>query len=49
MGNNEKAHVIWLGEQHPIQDTLERERYVEMGEIAYMAGKKGMLRRAVTY
>jgi 4-amino-4-deoxy-L-arabinose transferase-like glycosyltransferase len=38
-GNNENAKVVWLGEGHPIYDSAEREKYVEMGEIAYMHEK----------
>lgn len=40
VGNNPDAHVVWLGEQHPIHDSAERRRYVEMGEIAYMTEKE---------
>jgi hypothetical protein len=40
VGNNADAHVIWLGEQHPIHDNAERDHYVQMGEIAYMAEKR---------
>src|SRR5579862_5127916 len=40
VGNNADAHVIWLGEQHPIHDNAERDRYIQMGEIAYMAEKE---------
>lgn len=40
VGNNPDAHVVWLGEQHPIHDSGERRRYVEMGEIAYMTEKE---------
>lgn len=40
VGNNPDAHVVWLGEQHPIHDSAERRRYVEMGEIAYMADSR---------
>jgi hypothetical protein len=39
VGNNPDARVVWLGEHHPIHDTAERNRYVEVGEIAYMAEK----------
>jgi hypothetical protein len=46
VGNNPEAHVIWLGEQHPINNASERRKYVEMGEIAYMAEKA---RHAVRY
>jgi hypothetical protein len=40
VGNNPQATVIWLGEQHPIHDTAEREAYVQSGEIAYMRQKE---------
>jgi hypothetical protein len=40
VGNNPDAKVIWLGTQHPIHDTAERNRYVAMGEIAYMREKQ---------
>jgi hypothetical protein len=46
VGNNPQAHVIWLGEQHPINNTPERIRYTQMGEIPYMAEKQ---RNAVHY
>lgn len=40
VGNNPQAKVVWLGEQHPIHDSAEREQYVQMGEIAYMRQKE---------
>lgn len=46
VGNNPDAHVIWLGEHHPINDASERRQYTEMGEIPYMADK---LRNAGRY
>jgi hypothetical protein len=46
VGNNADARVVWLGEQHPIHDSAERRRYVEMGELPYMAEKQ---RNAVSY
>ena len=46
VGNNPNAQVVWLGEQHPIHDSAERRRYVEMGEIAYMSAD---LKQAVDY
>jgi hypothetical protein len=39
VGNNPRAKVVWLGEQHPINDTAERNQYVATGEIAYMREK----------
>lgn len=46
VGNNPQAKVIWLGEQHPIHDTAERNHYIEIGEIAYMKEKE---RAAIRY
>jgi hypothetical protein len=40
VGNNPQAKVIWLGEQHPIHDTAERQNYLQSGEIAYMRQKE---------
>lgn len=40
VGNNPQAKAIWLGTQHPIHDSAERAKYVEMGEIAYMKEKE---------
>jgi hypothetical protein len=40
VGNNADAKVVWLGEQHPIHDAVEREKYVQEGEIAYMKDKR---------
>lgn len=39
VGNNPRAHPIWLGENHPINDGVERQRYIDKGELAYMAEK----------
>ena len=46
VGNNPAAKVVWLGEHHPINDTAERNRYVAMGEVAYMREKS---RQALRY
>lgn len=46
VGNNPAAKVVWLGEHHPINDTAERNRYVAMGEVAYMREKT---RQALRY
>jgi hypothetical protein len=46
VGNNPKAKVVWLGEQHPINDTGERNRYIAMGEMAYMEEKR---HQAISY
>jgi hypothetical protein len=40
VGNNARAKAIWLGTQHPIHDSAEREKYLQMGEIAYMRQKE---------
>ncbi|MFZ0465944.1 MAG: glycosyltransferase family 39 protein [Candidatus Acidiferrales bacterium] len=40
MGNNPQASTIWLGQLHPINDPVERAKYIEMGEIHYMRYKK---------
>jgi hypothetical protein len=40
VGNNPQAKVVWRGEQHPIYDSKERDRYIRMGEIAYMEEKR---------
>lgn len=40
MGNNDAARDFWLGEGHPIHDATERDKYVQMGEIAYMQEKQ---------
>lgn len=46
VGNNPQAKVIWLGDQHPIHDSAERQKYIQMGEMAYMRDKE---RNAVRY
>jgi hypothetical protein len=40
VGNNPDAKPMWLGGQHPIHETAEREKYVQLGEIAYMREKQ---------
>ena len=39
LGNNPKTTPLWLGREHPIFSAPEREKYIEMGEIAYMREK----------
>ncbi len=39
-GNNEHARDLWLGEGHPIHDSAERQRYIDLGEIAYEHEKR---------
>lgn len=46
LGNNPQAKPPWLGDLHPINDSSEREKYIEMGEIDYMRAKQ---REAVRY
>jgi hypothetical protein len=48
VGNNPAAKVVWLGEHHPINDTAERNRYVAMGEVAYMREKTRQALRYMT-
>ena len=48
VGNNPAAKVVWLGEHHPINDTGERNRYVAMGEVAYMREKTRQALRYMT-
>ena len=40
VGNNPDAGDRWLGTQHPIHDSAERERYIDLGEVPYMAEKQ---------
>jgi hypothetical protein len=40
MGNNEQTQGRWAGALHPIDNAADRERYVQMGEVAYMEEKK---------
>lgn len=42
LGNNPETTPLWLGTQHPIFNSEEREKYEEMGEIAYMRKKKNL-------
>ena len=46
VGNNPQAGEIWLGQNHPIHDEAERDRYTELGEIAYAHEK---LHAAIQY
>lgn len=46
LGNNEQARPLWLGTLHPIFNSVERERYIQQGEIAYMDAK---LQAALAY
>jgi hypothetical protein len=40
MGNNEETRGGWAGALHPIDNSADRERYVQLGEVAYMEEKK---------
>lgn len=42
LGNNSETTPVWLGTQHPIFNSKEREKYIEMGEIAYMREKRNL-------
>ncbi len=46
LGNNDQTQDIFRGDLHPIYNTPEREKYISMGEIAYMQQKK---REAIAY
>ena len=40
MGNNEQTRGRWAGALHPIDNSADRARYVQRGEVAYMQEKK---------
>jgi len=40
MGNNELTQGRWAGALHPIDNSADREKYQQVGEIAYMEEKK---------
>jgi len=40
MGNNPQAREVWLGDLHPIFNSAERQKYMDMGEVAYMREKQ---------
>jgi hypothetical protein len=42
LGNNAQTTPLWLGHLHPIFDSSEREKYTEMGELAYMEEKRNL-------
>ncbi len=46
LGNNDQTEDVFRGDLHPIYNTPERERYIALGEIAYMQQKK---QEAVAY
>jgi len=40
LGNNDQTQDIFRGDLHPIYNAPEREKYISLGEIAYMQQKK---------
>ncbi len=46
LGNNPQAKPPWMGDLHPINDSSEREKYIQMGEMDYMRVKQ---REAIRY
>jgi hypothetical protein len=40
LGNNAQTEDIFRGDLHPIYNATEREKYISLGEIAYMREKK---------
>jgi hypothetical protein len=40
LGNNDQTENIFRGDLHPIYNASERDKYISMGEIAYMRQKK---------
>jgi hypothetical protein len=40
LGNHDQSAGAWPGRLHPITNTVERARYIEIGEIAYMQEKQ---------
>jgi hypothetical protein len=46
LGNNENASEAWREQLHPIFNTEERSRYIQLGEVNYMQEKK---REAIDY
>ena len=40
LGNNDRTQDIFRGDLHPIYNAGEREKYIAMGEIAYMHEKR---------
>jgi 4-amino-4-deoxy-L-arabinose transferase-like glycosyltransferase len=40
LGNNDRAQALIPGRLHPISNQAEREKYMGMGEIAYMTEKR---------
>jgi 4-amino-4-deoxy-L-arabinose transferase-like glycosyltransferase len=40
LGNHDQSTGEWVGRLHPITNTEERAKYIELGEIAYMQDKE---------
>jgi len=40
LGNHDQSRGEWPGRLHPIDNSGERDRYIELGEIGYMTEKK---------
>ncbi|MGA3027114.1 MAG: glycosyltransferase family 39 protein [Bryobacteraceae bacterium] len=40
LGNHDQSAGAWVGRLHPITNTAERAKYIELGEIAYMQDKR---------
>ncbi|MGA7962315.1 MAG: hypothetical protein WCA33_11525, partial [Candidatus Acidiferrales bacterium] len=40
LGNNDQTQDIFRGDLHPIYNSAEREKYIALGEIAYMHEKR---------
>jgi hypothetical protein len=40
MGNNDETQGSWAGALHPIDNSADRAKYVQSGEVAYMGEKK---------
>jgi 4-amino-4-deoxy-L-arabinose transferase-like glycosyltransferase len=40
LGNNDQTENVFRGDLHPIYNASERDKYISMGEIAYMQQKK---------
>jgi len=40
LGNHDQSRGEWPGRLHPINNSVERERYIALGEIAYMQEKE---------
>jgi hypothetical protein len=40
LGNNDQAENVFRGDMHPIYNASERDKYISLGEIAYMQQKK---------